>query len=190
MAGLGNPSEKYSRNRHNAGFMVVDALAQKLGVQFIKEDCPSLAAKAELGQFRIRLLKPLTYMNKSGLAIAPLIEGDCTLIVVHDDLDLPFGSLRVKERGGDGGQGGVRSVIEALGGGNFCRVKVGIGRPPEGVAVADWVLSDFSDSERDALDLVVKRAVEAVLSIVEKGPAWAMNKFNAAPDTSQSETKT
>lgn len=181
VAGLGNPGEKYSKNRHNAGFMVLDALAKRLGAVFSKCDCPGLAAKVRLGRTPLILLKPQTYMNKSGLALAPLVDAQTSLIVVHDDLDLPFESIRIKERGGHGGQRGVKSIMEELGNGEFCRVKIGVGRPPEGISAAQWVLSDFCPDQEKVLEDMIERGVLAVLSILEEGPAAAMNKFNTSP---------
>lgn len=178
MAGLGNPGEKYSRTRHNAGFMVVDFLGLRLGADKWNTSGPGLAAKAGLGPKSILLLKPLTFMNRSGIAVAPLMERAASLIVVHDDLDLPFGILRIRVSGGHGGHNGIRSIIEELGTAEFCRVKVGVGRPPEGVSPPDHVLAEFSPGEAAGLPPLLERAASAVISIIEEGPVKAMNLYN------------
>lgn len=180
VAGLGNPGEKYSRTRHNAGFMVLDLLGLRLEASRWKTNGPGLAATAGLGPKSILLLKPLTFMNRSGIAVASLMERASALIVVHDDLDLPFGALRVRVSGGHGGHNGIRSIIEELGTAEFCRVKIGVGRPPEGVPPPDHVLSQFSPAEEAGLPLLLERAASAVTCIIEEGPVKAMNLFNQA----------
>ena len=168
--GLGNPGRSYGHTRHNVGFLVVDELARRHGGSWRKRKRTE-AAPVSLGLKDITLLKPATFMNDSGSALAGHKTED--LIVVHDDLDLPPGDVRVKVGGGAGGHNGLRSVIQRLGP-DFVRVRVGIGRPPAGMTVTDYVLSKMDATVRDA----VPRAADAVEGVVEDGPEAAMNRFN------------
>lgn len=176
IVGLGNPGPRYAGTRHNAGFLVVDAWAQRHGAQ--------LRATRHGEEGRVgaaRVLKPGTFMNLSGSAVQALatrngISPD-QILVVHDDLDLPLGRLRVRANGGAGGQKGIRDIIDRLGP-NFARLKIGIDRPPPRWSVEHWVLSRFRDDELDLLDQVVERAVDAVDQIVRDGPTVAANDVN------------
>jgi peptidyl-tRNA hydrolase, PTH1 family len=169
--GLGNPGRSYERTRHSVGFLVADELARRHGGSWRKRKRAE-AAPVSLGLKDITLLKPTTFMNNSGSALAEYEAED--LIVVHDDLDLPPGDVRVKVGGGAGGHNGLRSVIRRLGP-DFVRVRVGIGRPPADMTVTDYVLSKMDATVRDA----VPRAADAVEAVVEDGPEAAMNRFNA-----------
>jgi PTH1 family peptidyl-tRNA hydrolase len=168
--GLGNPGRSYERTRHNAGALVADELARRHGGSWrIRKRAE--AAPVGLGSKEVTLLKPTTFMNNSGSALAGYgAEG---LVVVHDDLDLTPGDVRVKVGGGAGGHNGLRSVIGRLGP-DFVRVRIGIGRPPVGVGVTDYVLSRMDATVREA----VPRAADAVEAVVEDGPEAAMNRFN------------
>ena len=168
--GLGNPGRSYERTRHNAGFLVADELARRHGGSWRKRK-KAEAAPVSLGSKGVTLLKPTTFMNNSGSALDGYGAED--LILVHDDLDLPPGDVRVKVGGGAGGHNGLRSVIQRLGP-DFVRVRVGIGRPPAGVGVTDYVLSRMEAPIRDA----IPRAADAVEAVVEYGPEAAMNRFN------------
>jgi PTH1 family peptidyl-tRNA hydrolase len=168
--GLGNPGRSYERTRHNVGFLVADELAHRHGGSWRKRK-KTEAAPLSLGLKEVTLLKPTTFMNNSGSALAGYRNED--LIVVHDDLDLPPGDVRVKVGGGAGGHNGLRSIIQHLGP-DFVRVRIGIGRPPAGVGVTDHVLSRMDAAVRDA----VPRAADAVEAVVEAGPEAAMNRFN------------
>jgi peptidyl-tRNA hydrolase, PTH1 family len=170
VVGLGNPGRSYERTRHNVGALVADELARRHGGSWRKKK-KTEAAPVSLGSREVTLLKPTTFMNNSGAALAGY--GDEDLILVHDDLDLPPGDVRVKAGGGAGGHNGLRSVIQRLGP-DFVRVRVGIGRPPAGVGVTDYVLSRMDAAVRDA----VPRAADAVEAVVEDGPEAAMNRFN------------
>ena len=180
--GLGNPGRKYERTRHNAGFMAVDELARSLSLDLAKEKAHALIGAGRLGAEQVVLAKPRTYMNESGKAAASLLRefygspGD--LIVIHDELDLPLGAVRVKIGGGHGGHNGLRSIIEALGAGDFVRVRIGIGRPLPSEDAADYVLSPFLAEERNAAAEAAARAAEAVRVILAEGAAKAMNLFN------------
>jgi PTH1 family peptidyl-tRNA hydrolase len=168
--GLGNPGRSYERTYHNVGALVADELARRHG-GFWRKKRKSEAAPVSLGPKEVTLLKPTTFMNNSGAALTGY--GDENLIVVHDDLDLPPGDVRVKVGGGAGGHNGLRSVIQRLGP-DFVRVRVGIGRPPDGANVTDYVLSRMDATVRDA----IPRAADAVEAVVEDGPEAAMNRFN------------
>jgi PTH1 family peptidyl-tRNA hydrolase len=168
--GLGNPGRSYERTRHNVGFLVADELARRHGGSWRKKK-KTEAAPVSLGLKEVTLLKPTTFMNNSGSALAGYNSED--LIVIHDDLDLPPGDVRVKVGGGAGGHNGLRSVIGRLGP-DFVRVRLGIGRPPVGMGVTDYVLSGMDAAVRDA----VPRAADAVEAVVESGPEAAMNRFN------------
>ena len=168
--GLGNPGRSYERTRHNAGFLVADELARRHGGSWRKRKRTE-AAPVSLGPKEVTLLKPTTFMNNSGSALAGYDPED--LIVIHDDLDLPPGDVRVKVGGGAGGHNGLRSVIGRLGP-DFVRVRVGIGRPPVGMSTTDYVLSRMDAQVRDAVSL----AADAVEAVVEEGPEAAMNRFN------------
>ena len=168
--GLGNPGRSYEGTRHNAGALVADELARRHGGSWRKRKRAE-AAPVSLGSREVTLLKPTTFMNNSGSALAGYRTED--LILVHDDLDLPPGDVRVKVGGGAGGHNGLRSIIQRLGP-DFVRVRVGIGRPPVGMTVTDYVLSRMDAAVRDA----VPRAADAVEAVVEEGPEAAMNRFN------------
>jgi PTH1 family peptidyl-tRNA hydrolase len=171
VVGLGNPGRSYERTRHNLGFLVADELARRHGGSWRKRKRTE-AAPVSLGFQDVTLLKPTTFMNNSGAALAKYKADD--LIVVHDDLDLPEGDVRVKVGGGAGGHNGLRSVIGHLGP-DFVRVRVGVGRPPPGIGVTDYVLGKMDAAVRDA----VPRATDAVEAVVEDGLQAAMNRFNA-----------
>jgi len=186
VVGLGNPGGRYQRNRHNVGFMVVERLAERHGARLRRSwRVHAELAEIRLGGERVWLCRPRTYMNRSGLAVAALMRrtgarvGD--LVVVLDDVDLPPGRIRVRRRGGAGGHRGLVSVIEALGSEEFTRVRVGIGRPPPGGDLVDYVLSDFGPEERPVMKAAVERAAEAVETIVRDGVEAAMNRYNAEP---------
>jgi PTH1 family peptidyl-tRNA hydrolase len=168
--GLGNPGRSYERTRHNVGFLVADELARRHGGSWRKRKRVE-AAPVSIGPKEVTLLKPTTFMNNSGTALAAY--GTENLIVVHDDLDLPPGDVRVKVGGGAGGHNGLRSIIGRLGP-DFVRVRVGIGRPPVSGNVTDYVLSNMDATVRDA----VPRAADAVEAVVEGGPEAAMNRYN------------
>jgi len=170
VVGLGNPGRSYERPRHNAGYLVADELAKRHGGSWRKKKRAE-AAPVNLGPKNATLLKPTTFMNNSGSAVADYRTED--LIVVHDDLDLDTGTVRVKVAGGAGGHNGLRSIIGRLGP-DFVRVRVGIGRPPIGMTVTDYVLGRMDAVVRDA----IPQAADAVEAVVDEGPEAAMNRFN------------
>ncbi len=168
--GLGNPGRSYARTRHNVGFLVADELASRYGGDW-RSKKKAEAAPVSIGAANATLLKPTTYMNNSGVAVLDYKLDQ--LVVIHDDLDLPAGDIRVKVGGGHGGHNGLRSIFQHLGK-EFVRVRVGIGRPPVGVAPVDYVLGRMDSAVRDAVSL----AADAVEAVIEKGPEAAMNHFN------------
>jgi PTH1 family peptidyl-tRNA hydrolase len=180
VVGLGNPGRKYERNRHNVGFMVVDRLRAAHGLPDFREKFSGLFTKGDA----LALLEPQTFMNLSGDSVQPaaafLKVDPGEIVVVHDELDLPWGEVRLKVGGGHAGHNGLRSLIQRLGTPEFVRVRVGIGRPPPGFRgdVADFVLADFDAMERAELPDVVDRAASAVDRVRKDGVAAAMNALN------------
>ena len=180
VVGLGNPGKKYENNRHNVGFMVVDALRAKAGLPDFREKFSGVFTKGDA----CALLKPMTFMNLSGDSVQPaaafLKVPPGEIVVVHDELDLPWKDVRLKVGGGHAGHNGLRSIIQRLGTPEFVRVRVGIGRPPPGFKgdVADYVLHDFDSMERAELTDVVAEAVRAVEGVLKSGVQAAMNAQN------------
>lgn len=189
VAGLGNPGPEYARNRHNVGFMVADLLAARTGSRFSRHRrARAEVAEARLGVGidapRLVLVKPQTYMNLSGGPVATLAQfykvGPEQIIAVYDELDLPYGQLRCKIGGGEGGHNGARSLSQSLSTREYLRVRFGIGRPPGRQDPADFVLSDFSSTERKDLEYLVDRATDMVSALVTHGLEWTQNAYHAA----------
>ncbi len=182
MVGLGNPGAGYARNRHNVGQMVVAELAARASVSF--KNHKANAAIAEARSPRMLLATPNTYMNLSGAPVAALLRffkiPTSRLVVVHDELDIPFDSIKLKAGGGHGGHNGVRDIAQAIGTPDFTRVRVGIGRPPGRQPAADFVLRDFSASEREALPSLVSDAADAASLTITDGLTAAQLKFHTA----------
>lgn len=182
IVGLGNPGREYQGSRHNVGFLVLDRLAEKLGASFRQVKMNALMTALRWQDERLILIKPQTYMNLSGQAVSSFIRFYKlpleNLLVVYDDVDLPFESLRLKPDGGDAGQRGVRSIIQQLGTQSFPRLRVGINRPPGRMEVSDYVLQKFSSAEREILPFVLDQASEAALYFIEHGLDRAMTRFN------------
>jgi PTH1 family peptidyl-tRNA hydrolase len=186
IVGLGNPGKKYAANRHNVGFMALDALLADGGVGLAwKEKFSGVFARGELFGQGAALLKPMTFMNLSGDSVQPAMAfvkaATPEVIVIHDELDVPFGEVRLKLGGGHAGHNGLRSIIERAGSPDFVRVRVGIGRPPPGFRgeVADYVLHDFDASEKAELPGVLEKAATATKKVLTLGVAAAMNEVNA-----------
>jgi PTH1 family peptidyl-tRNA hydrolase len=180
--GLGNPGPGYAGNRHNVGFMVVDLLAGRMGARFKAHKARADVVEGRLGDTRVVLAKPRTYMNESGGPVAGLRDFFKVpldrLVVVHDELDLPYGGLRLKLGGGDNGHNGLKSLRRSLGSGEFNRVRFGIGRPPGRMDAAAFVLRDFGAAERKDLEVDVDRTADAVQSLVTEGLERTQNTFN------------
>jgi peptidyl-tRNA hydrolase, PTH1 family len=181
VVGLGNPGTQYRMSRHNIGFQVVDRLAQINHISIRTKRFRSLYGTGWIDFQQVLLSKPMTFMNRSGEAVKKATDFFHLrmedLIVVHDDLDLPFGRLHFKRRGGDGGHQGIRSIIERMGGNNFLRLKVGIGRPPQGMDSADYVLDVFDKIEQSLLDQTLSHAAESLKVMLLEGLEKAMNQF-------------
>ncbi len=182
IAGLGNPGDQYRMTRHNMGFLVLDALAEDAGIAVQKKKFEALLGDGRMGAERVLLVKPQTFMNLSGQSVRQVIDfyqkTSEDLIVVHDDLDLPFGTVRVKVGGGDGGHKGVRSLMDHLGGGAFTRVRIGIGKPPFKDDTEHYVLQSFPKADLETLAGIVRTACEAVREILGTGVRPTMNRFN------------
>jgi peptidyl-tRNA hydrolase, PTH1 family len=183
IVGLGNPGRRYERTRHNAGFMVVDGLARAARSQEWKLRCEALVAETIIAAQPAMLAKPVTYMNASGQAVRLLLEeyrlNNPDLVVVLDDLDLPLGRIRIRERGSAGGHHGVESIIRTLGSDEFVRVRLGIGEETMPLDKAEFVLSEVSPGRAAEWDEMIARAAGAVRSIVADGASRAMSMFNA-----------
>jgi PTH1 family peptidyl-tRNA hydrolase len=182
VVGLGNPGREYARTRHNLGFLVVDRLAAENGISVKKDLCDSLVAEWPTNDEPVVLAKPQTYMNRSGDAVASLLRRFHStpenLTVICDDLDLPFGRIRIRPGGGSGGHRGLRSIIEKTGGSDFARVRIGIGRPPGGINPEEFVLQRFDPQEMSEVNEIVSRAAQAVCALLADGAGPAMERFN------------
>jgi peptidyl-tRNA hydrolase, PTH1 family len=191
VVGLGNPGPSYALTRHNAGFMVVDLLAQRMGSRFKAHRGRADLVEGSAGEpgpgqrQTVVLVKPKAYMNESGGPVAAMRDffkvPQERIVVVHDELDLPFGSVRLKRGGGDGGHNGLRSVTKALGGPGYLRVRFGIGRPPGSTDPAAFVLKPFSTAESREVPYLVDRCADAVAELLANGLETAQNRFHADP---------
>ncbi|MBO0875471.1 MAG: aminoacyl-tRNA hydrolase [Pseudonocardia sp.] len=183
VVGLGNPGPKYADTRHNIGFAVVELLAARASERFRPHRGVADVAEARLDGARVVLAKPRSYMNLSGGPVAGVLRyyrvAPSELIVVHDDLDLPFGTVRLKRGGGEGGHNGLRSISQSLGTRDYLRARFGIGRPPGRMDPADYVLRPFAASERAELALAVELCADATLALLADGLEAAQNRFHA-----------
>lgn len=183
VVGLGNPESRYDRTRHNIGFRTLDLLAEQLEIRVNRFRFHGIYGQGRLGGVRVLLLKPQTYMNRSGesvqAAAAYFQIPPERVLILYDDVSLPVGKLRIRTQGSAGGHNGVRNIIEKLGTEVFPRIKIGVGEKPDPrMDLADWVLSSFSAQEEKNLSPVLDRAVEAVRCLIEQGPEKAMNRYN------------
>jgi len=182
VVGLGNPGPEYAGNRHNIGFMVVDLLAERIGGTFKSHKSRSQVLEGRLTGQRVVLAKPMSFMNTSGGPVTALrdfykVPAD-RLVVVHDELDIPYATLRLKRGGGDNGHNGLKSVTKSLGP-EYYRVRCGVGRPPGRMEVAAYVLRDFSSAERKELDWFVDRAADSVEALLSEGLERAQSTYNS-----------
>jgi PTH1 family peptidyl-tRNA hydrolase len=182
VVGLGNPGAKYHQTRHNIGFEVVDCLSKRWAAPCATKQFGALVGKAKVGGASAMFAKPQSFMNRSGQPVVSLkgyyrVASE-SVVVVHDDLDIPFGQLRVKNGGGHGGHNGLRDIKRALGGQEFVRVRCGVSRPPEGWDTANYVLGRWSSDEQATLSGVVDKAADAAECILAEGVVVAMNRFN------------
>jgi len=182
IVGLGNPGRDYAGNRHNVGWQVADHFVRAMNWRFTKRQNDALVALGRIGDARVVVAKPQTFMNLSGRAVQPLAKfykaPPERMLVIYDDLDLPFGAIRLREQGGTGGHNGMKSIIERMGSGDFPRLRIGIGRPPGRMDAADYVLRDFDAGERAELPDVLERAASAVETFIVEGIGAAMNTHN------------
>lgn len=182
IVGLGNPGEDYCMTRHNMGFMVTDEIARSAGKKFKKGFFSSEQLKMRIAGEEVVIIKPMTFMNESGRAVVSwcrhldLHPGN--LIIIHDDMDIPLGKIRIKTKGGDAGHKGVRSIIQHMGTENFIRIRAGIGRPPEGISSTDYVLGKFTEDELPIVIKTLRLCREAVETIITDGVEETMTRFN------------
>lgn len=184
IVGLGNPGRGYQDNRHNIGFQLLNRLAERLGVSFSRLQSKALVTDSRYQGHKVILAKPQTFMNLSGQSAGPLVNFYKVplenLLIVYDEVDLPFGTLRLRPFGGSGGHNGMKSLITRLGTEAFPRLRLGVGRPPGRMEAADYVLQDFSKQEQELLPEILEQAGEAALTFVAQGIEAAMTQYNGA----------
>lgn len=182
IVGLGNPGPAYRHTRHNFGFLALDELAEELNIQVKRLKFKAMIGEGKFNDSKVVLVKPMTFMNESGRAVAPLLRYFrvplSNLLVIHDDLDLPLGTLRLRPSGGTSGQRGMASIITHLGTQDFPRMRLGIGRPPGQMDPVDYVLKNFLPSENELLAIILRTAVEASQNFIIEGLTQTMNKYN------------
>jgi peptidyl-tRNA hydrolase, PTH1 family len=187
IVGLGNPGKEYSTNRHNIGFLCINHIAKLTRIALDNKQCHAKIGKGKIAGNEVILAKPQTYMNASGQSIQPLMYKNSILledlIIIHDDLDLPLGKIRIRQGGSSGGHNGIKSTIACLGTQDFIRVRVGIGRPQveeesRSDNIVDYVLGDFSYEDRTILNETIQRVSDAVTCLINQGVTQAMNNFN------------
>jgi len=194
IVGLGNPGKEYAASRHNLGFRCINHLAKAHGIGVDKRQCQAQLGVGRIAGVQVVLAKPKTYMNLSGKSVHMMMDRFKAkredIVVIHDDLDLPLGRIRFYANGGPGGHKGVESIIAALGSRDFTRIRIGVGRPPPGMDPVDYVLLDFSSTDRLLIEEAIAKVGEAVPFMLKEGLAAAMNKYNqrelpSAPDQGQ-----
>lgn len=182
IAGLGNPGKEYKDTRHNIGFMVADRLSNQLDIPLRKLKFKSIIGTGKFYDHQLIIAKPQTYMNASGKSIIPLMNyfnvTPENLLVIHDDLDIPLGSIRIRPSGGTSGQKGMKSIVENMGSDKFPRLRIGIGRPPGRMNPADYVLHNFDNDQIPLINESLDRAVKAIILFIEEGILKAMNTYN------------
>lgn len=183
IAGLGNPEKQYDGTRHNVGFATIDCLSEKYGISLTEKKFRAVYGKGRIGEEKVILVKPLTYMNLSGESLGEMtayfkIDPTRELIVISDDIDQEIGDIRVRPKGSAGGHNGLKNIILHVGTDEFARVRVGVGHKPAGMDLADHVLSHFTASQQKEMKESIERASEAVRVIMEQGTDAAMNRFN------------
>jgi len=190
IVGLGNPGQGYANNRHNIGFVCLNHFAKMQAIRFDKKQCKARIGSGEVAGSKVVIAKPQTYMNRSGQSVSLLVDkfnvSPDNLLVIHDDLDLPLGKIRIRQGGSAGGHKGVGSIITELGSQNFIRIRVGIGRPDKNEGFTEfnedeikaYVLSDFTSAEKQAIIQVIPTVSEAILCLLTEGLVAAMNRYN------------
>lgn len=183
VAGLGNPGNPYRKTRHNAGFMVIDDLADHFSIDLRQSKFNAEVGRGLIGEEKVILVKPQAYMNRSGPPVRQVADfykiPVQDILVIHDDIDIIFGNVKIKEKGGDGGHRGLKSLKDTLGSDTFIRLRIGVGRPIAQMRVIDHVLGKFNSEERKTLSLIIERARDAVVVILSKGVRETMNLFNS-----------
>ena len=183
VVGLGNPDRKYENTRHNAGFITVDTLADKMDIRLDRIKYKSLCNTCTIADKKVLLMKPSTYMNNSGQAVVEAMNffkvPPENVIVIFDDISLDVGKMRIRRKGSDGGHNGIKNIIYLSGSDQFPRIKMGVGNKPEKWDLADWVLSNFTESERKLLDETAQKACDAVEKIISGNIDKAMNLYNS-----------
>ena len=191
IVGLGNPGAEYARTRHNIGWLVLDELARRHGIEFTRTNCEAKIGSGLIGEARVLLARPQTYMNLSGRSVAALLRYHSTpherLLVVTDDLNLPVGRLRLRAGGSHGGHNGLKSIAQHIGGNDFARLRFGVGEPPseerQERGTRDYVLRPFLPEEAPLVQEAIGRAADCVETFIRDGLEIAMNRFNAPPTT-------
>jgi PTH1 family peptidyl-tRNA hydrolase len=183
IVGLGNPGIEYQFTPHNLGFLTIDRLADQCGVEVRNRQCRALTARAVIGSEPVVLAKPETFMNLSGMSVRELVaehkvQPETDLVVIYDELDLPYGTIRIRQRGSSAGHNGMESLIGALGTQEFLRIRIGIAPERKIADGAKYVLTPFRKGQLKTIDAILETAAEAVNVIVKEGPAKAMNRFN------------
>jgi peptidyl-tRNA hydrolase, PTH1 family len=183
VVGLGNPGIAYQKTRHNAGFRVVESISEKFNISLSKQKYNAIFGRGAIEKVMVVLAKPMAFMNRSGppihqLALYYRIRCE-DMLVIHDDIDLAFGRLKIKEKGGHGGHNGIRSLMDAFGGGDFVRLRIGVGRSEAKSDVTEHVLGEFYRDELKIFDQVIDRARDAAVTVLEKGAIVGMNLFNS-----------
>lgn len=182
IAGLGNPGSRYDNTRHNVGFATVDLIASQNNIKISKLKHKAVYGEGSIEGSRVIISKPQTFMNLSGESIRDMVEWykmpSSHIIIIYDDVDLPYGKIRIRPKGSSGTHNGMRSILYQLATEDFPRIRIGIGRPPEGWDLADYVLGKFNESDRKTMDESIKKAADAAREIIKSGAESAMNKFN------------
>jgi peptidyl-tRNA hydrolase, PTH1 family len=191
IVGLGNPGIEYQFTPHNLGFLTIDRIANDLGIEVRNRQCRALTARAVIAGEPVVLAKPETYMNLSGLSVQELVaehqvEVSKDLIVIQDELDLPLGTMRIKQRGGTAGHNGIESILGALGTDEFLRIRLGVAPDRKVIDGVKFVLTPFRKAQLEVVDQVLDAAAQAVEVILKEGPAAAMNRFNRKPELPES----
>lgn len=194
VVGLGNPGKQYTHTKHNVGFLTLDAVGARVGIEIKKNKFQSLSGEAVIEGKKVLLLKPQTYMNRSGEAVSSACDfykvPPENIIVVHDEMDLALGRIMIKPSGGSAGNNGIKSIIAHLGTKDFIRVRIGIGKPRGESDGANHVLSNFSKSERKMVEDSIKTASDAIIDIIGGGPEKAMNKYNVRSKNNENTEQT
>lgn len=182
VVGLGNPGQVYANTRHNAGFLVVEHVARMCSILLRRNKFDTLYGRGTIRDVDVILAKPMAFMNRSGVPVRTLLNyfkiSVRDMLVIHDDIDLALGRLKIKRKGGDGGHKGIRSIMDAFGEGEFTRLRIGIGRATAEKSVTDHVLGTFHTEEKQLLEQIITRSLDAVVTILCEGTTQAMNRFN------------